>query len=259
MTQFLAVALALAHRNTHNWLVTPSLLIPSIGFPLFFLVAFAGGLSVLADSSAFDYPPGYTAFQFVFIVLQASAFIGVFTGIAIAADFESGFGRRLMLAAQNRLGLIAGYALAAVFRTTAIVILLQVVALAAGMRVDGGIVDLAGLYLLALLVSLGAMLFATGIALRTRTVQSGPAMQIPVFLVLFLAPVYVPRQLLSGWDRDGRSGQPVHTDRRGRARSRRRPRRRRGARLRQRARLDCGDRRLGDQGAARRRARRRVR
>ena len=199
MTEFLAVALALARRNTHNWLISPSLLIPSIGFPLFFLVAFAGGLSVLADSSAFDYPPGYTAFQFVFIVLQASAFIGVFTGIAIAADFESGFGRRLLLAAPNRLGIIAGYALGAVFRTIAIVVLLQVVALAAGMHVDGGVVDLAGLYLLALLVSLGAMLFATGIALRTRTVQSGPAMQIPVFLVLFLAPVYVPRELLSGW------------------------------------------------------------
>ena len=30
-------------------------------------------------------------------------------------------------------------------------------------------------------------------------VRSGPAMQIPVFLVLFLAPLYVPRDLLSGW------------------------------------------------------------
>jgi ABC-2 type transport system permease protein len=199
MRRFLDVALALGRRNIHNWLVTPALLIPSVAFPLFFLVAFAGGLSTMADTPAFDYPAGYTAFQFVFIVLQASAFVGVFTGIAIAADFESGFGRRLLLAAPNRLGIIAGYALGTVFRTIAIVLLLQVVALAAGMRVVGGVMDLFGIYLLALLVSLGAMLFATGIALRTRTVQSGPAMQIPVFLVLFLAPVYVPRQLLSGW------------------------------------------------------------
>jgi ABC-2 type transport system permease protein len=69
------------------------------------------------------------------------------------------------------------------------------------MQVGGGVTDLLGLYLLALLLSLGAMLFATGIALRTRTLQSGPAMQIPVFLVLFLAPVYVPRELLAGWVR----------------------------------------------------------
>jgi ABC-2 type transport system permease protein len=80
-----------------------------------------------------------------------------------------------------------------------IVLLLQLAALAAGMEVDGGVVGLAGLYLLAVLTSFAAMLFATGIALRTRTVQSGPAMQIPVFLILFLAPVYVPRDMLSGW------------------------------------------------------------
>jgi ABC-2 type transport system permease protein len=201
MRRFLDVALALGRRNIHNWLVSPALLIPSIAFPLFFLVAFAGGLSTMADTPAFDYPIGYTAFQFVFIVLQASAFVGVFTGIAIAADFESGFGRRLLLAAPNRLGIIAGYALGTVFRTIAIVLLLHVIALAAGMQVGGGVMDLVGVYLLALLVALAAMLFGTGIALRTRTVQSGPAMQIPLFLVLFLAPVYVPRELLAGWVR----------------------------------------------------------
>jgi ABC-2 type transport system permease protein len=199
MRRFLDVAIALARRNIRNWLISPALLVPSIAFPLFFLVAFAGGLSVMARAPAFDYPAGYTAFQFVFIVLQASAFVGVFTGIAIAADFESGFGRRLLLAAPNRLGIIAGYALGTVFRTIAIVLLLQVVALAVGMQLAAGVMDLFGLYLLALLLSLGAMLFATGIALRTRTVQSGPAMQIPVFLGLFLAPVYVPRDLLAGW------------------------------------------------------------
>jgi ABC-2 type transport system permease protein len=199
MTRFFAVALALGRRNIHNWLVSPALLVPSVAFPLFFLVAFAGGLSAVEDVSAFDYPPGYTAFQFVFIVLQASAFVGVFTGIAIAADFEAGFGRRLLLAAPKRLGIIAGYALGTMFRTIAIVLLLQFVGLAAGMQVDGGVVGLGGLYLLALITSLSTLLFAAGIALRTRTVQSGPAMQIPIFLVLFLAPVYVPRELLSGW------------------------------------------------------------
>ncbi len=64
----------------------------------------------------FDFPSGYTAFQFVFVLLQASAFGGVFTGFGIASDFESGFARRMMLAAPNRLGILAGYALAALVR-----------------------------------------------------------------------------------------------------------------------------------------------
>ena len=45
----------------------------------------------------FDYPPGYTAFQFVFVFLQSAAFGGVFTGFAVARDFDSGFARRLLL------------------------------------------------------------------------------------------------------------------------------------------------------------------
>ena len=67
------------------------------------------------------------------------------------------------------------------------------------MQVGGDGVDLAGLVLLAYLVSLAATLFAAGVAMRLRTLQAGPLMQMPVFLVLFLAPVYVPLGLLSGW------------------------------------------------------------
>ena len=35
--------------------------------------------------------------------------------------------------------------------------------------------------------------------MRLRTVQAGPVMQLPVFLALFFAPVYVPLSLLEGW------------------------------------------------------------
>jgi ABC-2 type transport system permease protein len=35
--------------------------------------------------------------------------------------------------------------------------------------------------------------------MRVRSLQAGPIMQMPVFLILFLAPVYVPLALLEGW------------------------------------------------------------
>ena len=44
-----------------------------------------------------------------------------------------------------------------------------------------------------------AVLWAAGVALRLRTMQAGPVMQMPVFLILFFAPVYVPLALLQGW------------------------------------------------------------
>jgi len=76
---------------------------------------------------------------------------------------------------------------------------LTVVALLAGMEVGGSGVDIFGLYALAVLVNLAAMLWAAGVAMRVRSIQGGPLMQFPTFLVLFLAPVYVPLELLSGW------------------------------------------------------------
>ena len=193
------MAFAVAWRVLHNVFTTPSLLFPSLVFPLFFFTAFAGGLSRVDNIPGFDFPNGYTAFQFVFVLLQSAAFGGVFTGFGVARDFEYGFARRLLLAAPRRSGLIAGYVLAALGRWLVTATLLTVVALIAGMDVGGDGVDLFALYTLALIVSVAGTLWATGVAMRFRTIQAGPIMQLPVFLALFFAPVYVPLDLLSGW------------------------------------------------------------
>ncbi len=195
----LFVARGVAWRTLHNAFTNPSLLIPGIVFPLFFFVAFAGGLSRVEDVRGFDYAAGYTAFQFVFVLLQSAAFGGVFTGFGIARDFESGFARRLLLAAPNRTGIVAGYAAAALVRWFVTATVLTAVALGAGMEVGGGEIDLFGLYALASIVNVAGTLWAMGVAMRLRTMQAGPVMQMPVFLVLFFAPVYVPLSLLDGW------------------------------------------------------------
>ena len=56
-----------------------------------------------------------------------------------------------------------------------------------------------GLYTLAFLMNAFALLFGTGVAMRLRTMQAGPLIQTPAFLLLFLAPVWVPYDLLTGW------------------------------------------------------------
>jgi len=195
----LSVAQAVAWRSLHNFTHNKSLFIPSIVFPLFFFTAFAGGLSGISRAPGFDFPAGYTAFQFAFVMLQSAAFAGVFTGFGIARDFESGFGRRLMLAAPHRSGIVLGYAIAALGRWVITASLLTVIALAVRMKVGGSGIDLPGLYLLGLMVNFAATLWAAGVALRLRSMQAGPIMQMPVFLILFFAPVYVPLALLQGW------------------------------------------------------------
>jgi ABC-2 type transport system permease protein len=193
------VALAIAWRSLHTYVRRPDLFVPSLVFPLVFLAGFAGGLTALGSLGGFHFPAGYTAFQFVFVLCQSAMFSGLFTGFTVAFDFETKFARRFMLAAADRRGIVLGYALVALSRAAITLTVVTVVALATGMRITGSGVDIFGLYALAALLVLVGYGWAAGIALRFRSIQAGPLMQTPVFLLLFLAPVYVPLPLLKGW------------------------------------------------------------
>jgi ABC-2 type transport system permease protein len=206
---FWSVARAVAWRNIHNFFTNPAIVVPSLLFPMFFFTAFAGGLSRVDQIPGFNYHSGYTTFVYGFVLLQASTFGGIFTGFSVARDFESGFSRRLFMAAPRRGGIVAGYWLAALTRAIFTVAIITAVATIAGLNVDGNVVDLAGLYTLAAFLNAAAMLFGTGIAMRLRTMQAGPAMQMPAFLLLFIAPVWVPYDLLTGWVHAAASFNPV--------------------------------------------------
>jgi ABC-2 type transport system permease protein len=196
--RYLAVVRTVAWRNLHSVIRAPALLLPPLAFPLFFYMAFAGGLSAVGDLPGFDYY-NYDAFQFVFVLLQSAAFGGVFIGFSIGADFDSGFTRRLLLAARDRSAIIAGFGVAALVRAVFVWAVVFAIALATGMKVGGDGVQLAGLIGLALVINVAAFLFAAGVMTRLRTLQAAPAMQLPLFFILMTAPVYVPRQLLEGW------------------------------------------------------------
>lgn len=208
INSYLSPALGIAWRYLHNLYSNPAIFIPSLLFPLFFLAAFAGGLSAIGDSPGFNYYD-FTAFQFCFVLLQASALAGVFAGFSIASDFERGLGKRMMLATGHRSAIVFGYTIGAASRLGVTWVVITGVALLGGMDVAGNGVDLVGMYSLGLLINIAALLFASGIALRFRSLQAGPLMQMPVFILLFLAPVYVPQALLSGWIEPAASVNPI--------------------------------------------------
>ncbi len=189
---------AMTRRSIAVMFSKPSLILPSLIFPLFFFAAFAGGLSGLSNNPDFDYP-NYTTFQYIFVLMQSAIFGGVFTGFAIAADFELGFARRLLTAAHNRSVLIGGYLATALFRALLVWTVVTAVAVATGAEIDGGVGDLLGILLIAILLNLAATLFASGMAMRFRTLQAAPLIQLPAFLIIMTAPVYVPRDLIEGW------------------------------------------------------------
>jgi ABC-2 type transport system permease protein len=84
-----------------------------------------------------------------------------------------------------------------------------IAAIIAGMNVYGNFEQLVGLLGLGILMNIVAALWACGLAMFLRTEQAGALIQMPVFVLLFLAPVYVPVTLLNGWIHDVARYNPV--------------------------------------------------
>ena len=176
----------------------PSTFIPSLVMPLFFLVAFAGAFS------AFVQLPGFPADQMLDWVLpmstlQGCAFAGITTGMAVARDLENGFFDRFTMSPAPRAALLAGPLLASVLRAFFPLTLLPIVGLLAGVNFHEGFYTLVPLVVAGLGIALIAGMWAVGLALRARSQQAAPLMQMAVFLGFFLSTAQMPMDLLTGW------------------------------------------------------------
>ena len=194
-----AVARGVAQFNLRSLLNDPPKLIPPMLVPLFFFAAFKGALSGIGKTKGFDYYD-FTAFEFIFILFMASMFVGIFASFDIAADFESGMGRRLMAATPKRMSIVAGYMVVAIVRCLIAIAVVWGVVLATGMPVRGGALDIVAIIALAVLLNLATTLYGAGIALRFQSMAAGTLVLIPAFMFLFLTPVFTPRDdIATGW------------------------------------------------------------
>lgn len=192
-----STSLAVVQRQIRG--INPAHIVPPIVIPLLFFAAFAGGLSSVADTPEFTYPD-YTGFIFVFVLFMGTCFAAVFRGFAMVADLETGFARRMMLTAPQRMSIVIGFVIASMGQATLVCLLLFGVGALAGMEISGSVPQILAIFVLAIGLNAAVMLYAAGVALRLPTLQTGSLFMImPVFVFLFVAPVYLPREELSGW------------------------------------------------------------
>jgi len=77
------------------------------------------------------------------------------------------------------------------------------------MKMLGSASEIFAMYAIASMLNLFGTCWASGVMFRGRSMQFAPAMQVPIFVMIFLAPVYVPLHLLKGWIHVVASGNPV--------------------------------------------------
>jgi ABC-2 type transport system permease protein len=167
--------------------------------PVFLTIAFAGPFSGLVAL------PGFPADKIIdwvapMTALQGSAFAGITTSMAIARDLENGFYDRFLMSPASRTSILWGPLLASMLRALIPLALLLIIAVAGKAHFNAGILPTVGSLTLACLgIGLVAGAWGVGLALRFKTFQIAPLMQMGVFLTIFLSTAQMPVALLTGW------------------------------------------------------------
>jgi ABC-2 type transport system permease protein len=191
------------------WLITrqnlvtifrrPAAVLPPIAISLFFLVIYN---STLGEASGFI--PRLGSNSYLGFILPLSVVSSSLSGAGIAAQnlvrgLESGYFDKLLLTPINRSALLTGAVLSGgviLGLQTAIVL---GVGLLMGLKVATGVLGLLALLGLSVLLGLGFAGFTISAALGSGNAAVTQSAGFIFFPLTFLAPTFVPLELLSGW------------------------------------------------------------
>jgi ABC-2 type transport system permease protein len=197
LTQSLRVIGALSRRALNEILRVPGAAIPGILAPTIFLIGLSGAFGQAAKLPGFD-ASDFRTFIVPVSILQGAGFTGAATGVNLARDIEQGWFDRLLVCPAPRVTLLAGLVASAALRSLLPATFVFGVAEIIGVNWPG-VDGLAIAFLLAMGLATIMAFWSIIIALRFRTQQAAPLMQVANFIAVLFTTAYAPMALLSGW------------------------------------------------------------
>jgi ABC-2 type transport system permease protein len=196
------VVAALGRRSLSVQFRRAQLLMPTFVLPLMLLAVIASGTSAAQGLREFPDVASYLAFVVPGTIVQGALLAGLTTGTALAADIEGGFFDRLVAAPVRRTSLILGRLCGTLGLALLQSTLFLLVALVFGASYPGGFGAAVATVGLAAITAVGLGGIAAAIALRTGSLSLMQSIFPFVFVLLFTAPAFFPRELLAPALRD---------------------------------------------------------
>ncbi len=191
------VVLALGRRALSVQFRRAQLLMPTFVLPLMLLAVIASGTSAAQDLRGFPDVASYLGFIVPGTIIQGALLAGLTSGTALAGDIEGGFFDRLLAAPVRRtslvIGRLAGTLGLSVLQTTFVL----GVGLLFGASYPGGVGAVLAAIVLAAITAVAIGGLAAAIALRTGSLSLLQSIFPFVFVLLFTAPAFFPRDLLA--------------------------------------------------------------
>jgi ABC-2 type transport system permease protein len=195
---FLTQVFLLVQRSLVTIARAPEALLPPVFISLFFLVIYQ---STLGKASGFI--PGISG-SYLGFILPLSIVSSALSGAGIAAqnlvrDLERGYFDKLILTPISRPALLLGPILAGSVILGVQAAIVVVVALLLGLHSATGVLGLLAVIGLAVLLGTGFAGFTVSAALGSGSAAATQGASFVFFPLTFLAPTFVPIELLSGW------------------------------------------------------------
>lgn len=191
------VVLALGRRSLSTQFRKAQLLMPTFVLPLMLLAVIASGTGAARDLPSFPDVASYLSFVVPGTIIQGALLAGLTTGTALAGDIEFGFFDRLLAAPVPRTSLVVGRLCGTLGLGVLQTSFFLLVAFIFGARYPGGVLAIAGVLVLAPLTAAGIGGLASAVALRTGSLSLLQSIFPFVFVLLFTAPAFFPRELLT--------------------------------------------------------------
>lgn len=191
------VAWALADRGLRVQMRRAQFLVPSFLLPMVLLAIVASGTSSATKLPGFPDTGAYVGFIIGGTIVQGTLFAGLTGGIAMASDIEGGFFDRLMAAPVSRVSVVLGRILGSALLGAIQAPVFLTVAFLFGARYEGGVLGVLEVIALASLCAGAIAGVASAIALRTGSMQLMQNLFPLMFVLLFTAPAFFPRDFLS--------------------------------------------------------------
>jgi ABC-2 type transport system permease protein len=203
------VVLALARRGLTIQFRKAQLLMPTFVLPLMLLAVITSGTSAAQGLRGFPDIESYIAFIVPGTIIQGTILAGLTAGISLASDIEFGFFDRLLAAPVHRTSIVLGRLAGTVGLAALQSVFFLLVAALFGATYPGGLDGIVAAIGLAMLSAAGMGGIAAAIALRTGSLSLLQSLFPFMFVLLFTAPAFFPRDLLSPVLRDASVYNPL--------------------------------------------------
>ena len=191
------VVAALGRRALSVQFRRSQLLMPTFVLPLMLLAVIASGTSAAEGLRGFPDVASYLGFVVPGTIIQGALLAGLTSGTALAGDVEFGFFDRLLAAPVRRTSLVLGRQAGTLGLSVLQSVWFLAIAFAFGARYPGGPAAILASIGLAAITAVGIGGIASAIALRTGSLSLLQSIFPFVFVLLFTAPAFFPRDLLS--------------------------------------------------------------